>query len=387
MTEITNELSLRNEAAQARQSASETRGYTINFKYLAIAFAGEAIIILTSLYGAYLFAYKYATGDWIDFHMMMLAPIGYAVIEMSRVPLAVAFRIQRSLFIKVLCFIGVIAAAGVTIKSMSQLGEIMFRPRLIQVNEANREYNEAVAGRNAFQKQYDLKKQAVDSANDKLAKAQDTNKAQAETLAAIAKPTVCPVYAVRNKKRVQVGTRACGPTAATQAVTEGVKTQNTAIQIASDEAKIAFEALTALGTAADKDAAVIRTQDTYTKAIQHSQLHAFTGMFFGKDPAQVTEGELSNFLRIFVFVPAICVSLAGTILAMASVNWIKPKKVKDSAVAAARGSRKVAPVAGGRYVLDPVHQTVVERTIATVIDDSDKEPETAHAATPTLKVA
>jgi hypothetical protein len=35
--------------------------------------------------------------------------------------------------IKVLAAIGVAAAMGVTVKSMSQLGEIMFRPRLFEV--------------------------------------------------------------------------------------------------------------------------------------------------------------------------------------------------------------------------------------------------------------
>ncbi|WP_046866998.1 hypothetical protein [Microvirga massiliensis] len=36
-----------------------------------------------------------------------------------------------------MAIIGVIAAAGVTMKSMSQLGEIMFRPRLVDVVRAN----------------------------------------------------------------------------------------------------------------------------------------------------------------------------------------------------------------------------------------------------------
>src|SRR5215218_1704565 len=70
-----------------------------------------------------------------------------------------------------------------------------------------------------------------------------------------------------------------------------------------------------------------------------SQLHAFTGMFFGKDPAKVTEAELSIFLRIFVFLPAICASLASTLLALGSVTKIKPTKIKSVAVA-----QKVVPV-------------------------------------------
>src|SRR5262249_8065410 len=65
--------------------------------------------------------------------MMMLARIGYALIELCRVPLALSSRTQRSRLIKALAAIGVVAAMGVTVKSMSQLGEIMFRPRLFEV--------------------------------------------------------------------------------------------------------------------------------------------------------------------------------------------------------------------------------------------------------------
>ena len=58
-------------------------------------------------------------------------------------------------------------------------------------------------------------------------------------------------------------------------------------------------------------------------AIMNSQLHSFTGMFFGKDPTEVTEGELHSFLRIFVFFPAIFASLAATALALASVTPLR----------------------------------------------------------------
>ena len=58
-------------------------------------------------------------------------------------------------------------------------------------------------------------------------------------------------------------------------------------------------------------------------AVLNSQLHSFTGMFFGKDPTEVTEGELHSFLRFFVFFPAIFASLAATALALASVTPLR----------------------------------------------------------------
>ena len=62
-------------------------------------------------------------------------------------------------------------------------------------------------------------------------------------------------------------------------------------------------------------------------AILASQLHSFTGMFFGKDPTEVSEAELHSFLRVFVFFPAIFASLAATALALASVTPLR--KVVD----------------------------------------------------------
>ena len=49
-------------------------------------------------------------------------------------------------------------------------------------------------------------------------------------------------------------------------------------------------------------------------------------MAFGKDSNQVTDGEIASFLRVFVFLPAILVALASTLLAMTAVHRIRPKK-------------------------------------------------------------
>ena len=113
---------------------NEARGYFVNYKRLGLAFAIELLVICTSLYGAWLFAQMYGRTDDTK-HMMMLAPLAYALIEFCRVPLAVSTRTQRSLFVRALAVLAVVAAMGVTVKSVSQLGEMMFRPRLFDVTE------------------------------------------------------------------------------------------------------------------------------------------------------------------------------------------------------------------------------------------------------------
>ena len=59
------------------------------------------------------------------------------------------------------------------------------------------------------------------------------------------------------------------------------------------------------------DRKLSEAQVAHKDAVLHSQLHSFTAMAFAKDPTQVTDGEIAWFLRIFVFAPAVFVSLAS----------------------------------------------------------------------------
>jgi hypothetical protein len=121
--------------ATERDQLDQLRGYSINYKQVGLAFAIEVVVLIISLIGAWLMAAKYARTP-SDFALMMLAPVGYAMVEFSRGPLALAARTQRNHLMKIVAFLAVLCAAGVTVKSMSMLGEIMFRPRLEAVAEA-----------------------------------------------------------------------------------------------------------------------------------------------------------------------------------------------------------------------------------------------------------
>jgi hypothetical protein len=381
MVETTVRLSAREQVEQARQARDEARGYRINMKYLGIAFVSEGIVIILGLIAAVLFAIEYGKGNQVSMAFMILAPIGYAVVEMARVPLALLMRTQPSFLIKIACFLGVLAAAVVTTKTLSQLGEIMFRPRMIEVTEARHNYHEAVARRDAFQGEYAARKAVLDQASATLTSANETSVKQVEALQTTAQPQRCPnMVKGRNGRLVQNGTKPCPESAASKAIRTTMTDQQGTVTAARTQVDEANKSLRALGTAEEVEATVVQTKKVYDNAILHSQLHSFTGMFFAKDPAQVTEGELSNFLRLFVFLPAICASLASTLLAMGSVTRIKPKRIKAAA------SQKVVPVGGGRYVLEPLHKTVVEKAIDTVIDGV-KKSETSPQATPSLKVA
>jgi hypothetical protein len=111
------------------------------------------------------------------------------------------------------------------------------------------------------------------------------------------------------------------------------------------------------------------------EATFQSQLHTFTAMIFGKDPDQVSEGELHWFLRLFVFLPAICVSFSSTLLALTAVERFRKKpQLADDA-----GAFLLGPLA--RVVVEEANRTV-ERTAAEVMRDAHAQAARAAASAP-----
>lgn len=149
------------------------KNYVISYKLFGYALTIELVIATLSLIGNYLLSSRYALTN-ADFWIMMLAPISYAVVEVSRVPLAVAFRTQDSPAIKAMALIGVLAFTTVTAKTMSQLGEMMFHPRMQAVETARRNLAEARAEMDAYQERLKLADQTVEQKRDQSNKARAT---------------------------------------------------------------------------------------------------------------------------------------------------------------------------------------------------------------------
>ncbi len=95
--------------------------------YVAIAYLVEFMVIGASLWGAWLFAASTATAIprpstsccWRRWSTRGGTLPGAA---------GILARTQRSYFIRMLAIVGIVFAAGVTTKSVSQLGEMMFHP-------------------------------------------------------------------------------------------------------------------------------------------------------------------------------------------------------------------------------------------------------------------
>ena len=306
----------------ARKAAfNAAQGYRIDYKYVGMAYGIEIVVVATSLLSAWFFAKIYGHNDGTTMAMMMLAPIAYAGVEIARVPLALAMRTQPNWFWKLVFALMVLCAVAVSVKSLSQLGEVMFRPRLIDVTRATAALKDAQNGRAA----YDAKVAAADAAvaqrTAELGASDARLKAVNSELGALPADRCARVWHTNNQGR-RYSSQECHTDGRQKVMSGNLADAQKARADASDKLDAARKDRDGLDPTAAANA-VSALELARRDAILNSQLHSFTGMFFGKDPTEVTEGELHSFLRIFVFFPAIFASLAATALALASVTPLK----------------------------------------------------------------
>jgi hypothetical protein len=294
--------------------------YTICWKRLIGAYAAEIVIASTAFAGSVLLARKYAqTQSPEDFYLMLLAPLAYVVVELIRVPLALSIRIHPSKTIKIVAVLGVICAAGITTKSMSQLGEAMFRPRLNTVAEAKRNADEAhnTLARHAddVARATDLVKQRTDSVSDAESRLKTISAAIGQQPG-----QVCNTTVRRDKKAAPYRILTCAKNPATLALShqlEEAERDRTTALADLDAANAELKRLQDAKPSED----VSRADSALKDALFNSQLHDFTAMVFGIDLLQVTDAQTHAFLRIFVFLPAILAAVASTLLAMTAVTF------------------------------------------------------------------
>jgi hypothetical protein len=355
--------------AAARRAADLQRGYSISYKRLVLAFSAEGVIVVTSLAGAWLFASLYSGGDRLAFWMMMLAPLAYAVIEFSRVPLAVSIRTQRSTALRIVAALGVAGAALVTVKSISQLGEIMFRPRLVEANRAHQSFVDAKNAQATLDRQIADSEAVVAQRTRQLQEAEGRVKGANTELGALP-----PQRCFRVTSTTPDGRRVASTRCNTDPRTEVMKTNLGAAAKDRQEASTRLDAARAERAKLDRgaiDRKVSETEVAYRDAIMRSQLHSFTGMVFGRDPTQVTEEQIHRFLFVFVFLPAIGAAVASTLLALTAVERVREE------------DDVVLDDGAGSFILEPFAEEIVkqateaaERSAAAAIERT-RPPEAA----------
>ncbi|CAA2099606.1 hypothetical protein MBUL_00237 [Methylobacterium bullatum] len=308
------------------------KGYRIKWGYVGIAYLVEFMVIGASLWGAWLFAGVYSDGDDKAFYFMLLAPLVYAAVELCRVPLGILARTQRSYFIRALAIVGIIFAAGVTTKSVSQLGEMMFHPRLMDAAKAKTALKDAQADRSTIDNRIaaaDARVAQYTTELDQIEKRAAENASQLSALPA----QRCERVSGTNSKGQRYSNLKCvtDPRTATLNASVGKASADRAVVTKSLEEARRARAELDRGVAERK---VADAEQAYRNSVNRSQLHSFTAMVYGVDPIDVTDAQVHAFLRIFVFVPALCAAFASTILALCAVSVRKTFMDEDDLGAA-----------------------------------------------------
>jgi hypothetical protein len=314
----------RKERANRRTMRDEQRGYKIDYKRLALAYGAEAVIASASAYGQYLFAQQSST-DWLTVHQMMLAPIAYATVEFLRVPLALSVRAHRQWPIRLVALVGVTGAAGITVKSMSQLGNLMFAPRLTEVVTARENLDLAQAVDDQVIQQIAVADGRVAQRSTDLNLAVDREKAASSGLTGLPKPICHKISWYDKRVDTVVTSTACNPDSRSTLLANGLTIAQSGTRNAQAAYDLALHERTELDrTAADR--ALASARNAFREALRKSQLHDFSSMVWGISPTKVTDGMIAQFLRVFVFGAAIFVAFASTMIAFTAVTRVKPGK-------------------------------------------------------------
>ena len=344
----------------AKEERDRARGYTIDKKRVIIAYTAELVIITASLWGAWLFATMFGHGDASEIRMMMLAPIGYAVIEFCRVPLAISARAHSSAFVRTVAMIGVICASGVTVKSMSQLGNFMFQPRLYDVVHRKEELQQAQAVQTTVTQQIAAADELARNRRTELDTLEQRARSDAEQVTKLPKEQ-CAATVWYDKNGQQHKGQTCKSDSRVTPLSDNLKTTTVA---RDDAAKLLEHAVAERNKLNSTEAGqkVADAQVNYREALLQSQLHSFTGMVFGIGPTEVTDGQINRFLRLFVFAPAIFVAFASSFIAFTSVHHLKPELVPFDPE-------------GTDYLLTPIYQRVLQDTIERITARHQAEAE------------
>lgn len=308
------------------------KGYRIKWGYVAIAYLVELMVIGASLWGAWLFASVYSDGDDHAFYFMLLAPLVYAAVELCRVPLGILARTQRSYFIRALAIVGIIFAAGVTTKSVSQLGEMMFHPRLMEASKTKTALKDAQADRSTIDNRIsaaDARVAQYTTELDQIEKRAADNAAQLSALPA----QRCEKVFGTNSRGVRYQNLKCVTDPRTATLSAGVAKASADRGVLTKDLEEARKARAQLDRGA-AERKVADAEQAYRNAVNRSQLHSFTAMVYGVDPIDVSEQQVHAFLRIFVFLPALCAAFASTILALCAVSVRKTFMDEDDLGAA-----------------------------------------------------
>jgi hypothetical protein len=316
------------------------RGYSINVKQVILAFAVEFWIITLIIVGTYLLIADSGQLSREAIFGALLFPAALSMVELARVPLAIAVRTQNAWHIKFLASLGVIAAITVTSFSLSQIAWKTFDNRLVEATQANDTLVEAKKNLDGFQKLIDQsesditqKNQIRNGVSERLAglEAQQTKISSASgTVTTTLRGADGNVLFDQNGKP-QTTSRLTA--IVNQQQFNALKDQIAITRKELDASKASIQQAEEYRRTLDRrkiDEDIAKADAAYRTAVNKSQLHSYTAMVTGKAVADVTDAEVKNLEKYLIIIPSIAAALASTLIAITSVRSIKLTKAQTA---------------------------------------------------------
>jgi hypothetical protein len=114
------------------------------------------------------------------------------------------------------------------------------------------------------------------------------------------------------------------------------------------------------------------TETVYREAINRSQLHSYAAMLFGKDPSQLTDGEVKTLERYLIWISAIAAALSSTLIAMTAVR--RRKRLKKPQPEA------ILPDEAANYLFGPFFTAMKQAANHLVVATTDVHTKPASAS-------
>ena len=324
------------ELAADRLERDTQRGYSINVKQVVLAFAVEFWIIALIIVGTYLLIAESGQLTREAIFSALLFPAALSMVELARVPLAIAVRTQNAWHIKLLASLGVIAAITVTSFSLSQIAWKTFDNRIVEATQANDKLSEAKSNKLIFQNMIEHSRSDVDqkiqvrkSVSERLAglEAQLTKTSSASGIATttLRGPDGSILLDENGKPRTNSAPRLIVDTKQQKTLKDLIDSTKKELGVAQADVQKVEEYAKNIDTRGIDDE-VAKAEAAYRAAVNRSQLHSYTAMVTGKAVADVTDAEVKNLEKYLIIIPSIAAALASTLIAITSVRRIKPTK-------------------------------------------------------------
>jgi hypothetical protein len=311
-----------------RLERDSVRGYSINVKQVVLAFAVEFVIIGLVLVSQFAYAAQFPNPSEYKTLQAILFPLAFAVVELARVPLAIAVRIQKSWNIKLAALLGVMCAVVVTSFSLSQIGHLTFNPRLEAVHDKENARLQMQADKQSYAEQ----KSSAQTLVDQSVKSRDNAfKAQQNALHELnAQPSQnCSPYQKLDQYGRSLQGQTCKENPALKTLKSELESASHNLADAETALKQAQANLAKYDTRSS-DQKIAKAEEELRDAIYQSPLHSYTAMLFKKDQREVTDGEVKTLEWYLIFIPSIAAALSSTLIAITAVHRIRPKETEKA---------------------------------------------------------